>query len=125
MKTKETLTLECILSDKEKLAYAKEMSEAISECTRKEESLKSFQTLAKAEITSLEAKRNMLAEKLNKGKEYRSVECVILYDWEQKKKTWVRKDNGEIAKDDIIPEEELQQQLKLETPVDVKSPLEN
>jgi hypothetical protein len=29
------------------------------------------------------------------------------------------------AKDDIIPEEELQQQLKLETPVDVKSPLEN
>lgn len=108
---KDILHLECVLTDKEKLAYSKELSEAVSKKTRAEESLKSFQTQMRAEITGNEAKINLLAEKLNTGKEYREIDCEINYDFEKKEKTWVRLDTGEIVKTRAIPEEEMQEEM--------------
>lgn len=110
-KTKENLHLECVLTDQEKLDYSKQLSENVSKKTRAEEHLKSFQTQIRAEITACDATINMLAEKLNTGKEYRMIECKIEYDFEKKEKVWIRKDTGEIAQQDIIDEKELQEEL--------------
>ena len=110
-KTKEELHLECILTDQEKLNYSKQLSESVSKKTRSEEHLKSFQTQSRAEITACDATINLLAEKLNTGKEYRGVECEIEYNFETKERVWRRKDTGEIARQDIIPEKELQEEL--------------
>lgn len=110
-KTKESLHLECALTNEEKLKYSKELSESVSKKARAEEGLKSFQTQKKAEIAGCDANINRLAEILNVGKEYRMVECTIEYDFTTKEKTWVRKDTGEIAQTDIIPGRELQEEL--------------
>jgi hypothetical protein len=110
-KTKEILQLECILTDQEKLTYSKQLSENVSKKTRQEEHLKSYQTQVKADIALCDAIINSLAEKLNMGKEYRPVECEVKYDFKKKERVWVRRDTGEIAKQDIIPEKELQEEL--------------
>jgi hypothetical protein len=113
-KTKENLQLECILTNEEKLTYSKNLSENISKKTRSEEQLKSFQAQMKAEITSCDAQIQIIAEKLNTGKEYRPIECDIQYNYSTKEKIWVRKDTGEIAKTDIISEFDLQEAMRLE-----------
>ncbi|MBN1253958.1 MAG: hypothetical protein JXA50_01620 [Deltaproteobacteria bacterium] len=112
-KTQDALHLECILTDQEKLAYSKTLSENVSKTARAEEALSSFQKQMKAEIASCEAQINMLAEKINTGKEYRMVECEIRYDFKMQEKKWIRSDTGEVAKQDIISEEELQEEMKL------------
>lgn len=91
------LYLECILSDQEKLSYSKELGENITLKSRSEEALKSFSTQKKAEIAGHEAKINLLADKINTGREYRDIECEIKFDWEEKTKSWLRKDTGEVA----------------------------
>ena len=112
-RTKETLTVECVLTDEEKLKYSKELSESVSKMQRANDSLKSFSTQIKSEIASCEAKINALADKLNSGREYRSVECQIKYDFDKKEKIWIRSDTAEIAKTDIITEKELQEEAEL------------
>ena len=109
----ETLTLECLLTDKEKLGYSKELGEAITKKSRAEDSLKSFQTQAKSDIAMLDSKINLLADKINTGREYRLTECVVTLDFDSKEKTWTRKDTGEIAKTDIISESELQEEIAI------------
>jgi len=109
--TSQELELECILTDKERLQYSKGLSETISAKARAEESLKSFQTQKKAEITGFEAKINLLADKLNTGREFRLVECKIKYDFKKREKNWVRKDTGEIVRIARIHEEEMQEEL--------------
>ena len=112
-KEKEYLTLECILTDKEKLEYSKQLAENVSNKARAEDSLKSFQTQQKAQISNHEAQINLYSEKINTGKEYRAIECQVIYDFEKKEKSWKRKDTGEIAKTDIITEKELQEEADL------------
>jgi len=112
-KRKESLNIECVLTDPERLVYAKTLSEHISRRQRSEDQLKSFQTQIKAEISSHEAQINLLSEKLNTGREYRFIECEIEYDWDKKTKRWRRVDNKEIAKEDIISERELQEELEI------------
>lgn len=113
------LYLECLLSDAEKLTYSKDLGEQITLKTRSEEALKSFSTQKNAEITGHEAKINLLADKINTGREYREVECEIKFDWEEKTKSWVRKDTGEVAKVENMTEDEIDQyaqhNLTLET----------
>jgi hypothetical protein len=111
--TKETFSLKCMLTEEEKLKYGVEMSEAVSEKSRKEDDLKSVSTQFKAEIAGLNAKVGAIAEKIRSGSEYRNVECTIVYDWDRKVRTWIRKDTGEIYRDDIIPEHMLQEEMKL------------
>ena len=112
------LYLECILNDTEKLAYSKDLGENITLKTRSEESLKSFQTQKKAEIAGHEAKINLLADKINTGREYREVECKIEFDWDEKVKSWVRKDTGANVKTERMSDEEIsehaQRQLSLD-----------
>jgi hypothetical protein len=110
------LYLECILTDQEKAAYSKEMAQTISTKQRSEESLKSFQTQKKAEIAGQDATINLLADKINTGREHRDVECEVFYNWAEFQREFVRKDTGVIAKVEPIPEHEVQdhQQAKLD-----------
>jgi hypothetical protein len=111
--TKEILDLECFLTDEEKLKYSKQMAEAFTNKCRAEDAMKSFSSQKKAEIQNLESAVNLLADKLNSGKEYRPIECMVEYNFDDKTKRWIRNDTQEIIKEDIITEEELQEELNL------------
>lgn len=119
--TKEKLYLECVLTDAEKLRYGAEMAELLNKKSRAEDQLKSTSTAIKAEIAAHDAKINDLSGKISTGKERRDVECEINYDWDRKVKSWIRKDTGEVTKEDIIPERELQEELELKKLEDMKA----
>jgi hypothetical protein len=73
----------------------------------------SFNSSIKAEIESHEARAHEIGNKLTTGKEYRDIECRIDRNWETKTRRWIRLDTGEIAREDIIPEHELQEEMEL------------
>jgi hypothetical protein len=112
-KTKEVRKLECILTDSEKLNYSKELSDAIHEKSHYEDSLKSYSTQAKAEIQLCQEKINLLASKISTGKEFREVECVIVYNWTDGKRYYHRPDTGAIIDFETIPAEDLQEHIDL------------
>jgi hypothetical protein len=114
--TKQTLQCECVLTDAEKLAYAKIMSDAVGAKQTKENELKTFSTQAKAEIQNCDSQIALYSNKIQTGKEYRPIVCSITYDWDKKVKQWFRTDTGEFLKDDIISEHELQEEAELNAP---------
>jgi hypothetical protein len=73
---------------------------------------KEFDSQIKADIEKFDARAHEIKAKLLSGKEFRSVECDIVYDWEKKQRAWIRKDTGEVAHEDIIPEEMFQEELE-------------
>ena len=101
-------------TDEEKLKYSKDLGEHLSEKRQQEDSLRSYQTQAKAEIASHDAQINLLADKINTGREYRDVECRIEYNWDKKTREWYRLDTGVMCREDIILEEDLQEHMQLE-----------
>jgi hypothetical protein len=121
--TKDTLSLECILTDSERLAYSKSLAENISEKTKSENRLKSFSAQAKAEIAGHDADISLLCEKINTGREYRDVLCNIVYDWEKKTKQWIRTDMPDVvARETKISADELQEHLDLQELNDEQPP---
>jgi len=70
--------------------------------------------LAKTSYNTPMAGAHEIGHKLTSGKEYREVECLIEYDWKEKARRWIRKDTGEEAKQDIIPEDLLQEEMELQ-----------
>ena len=75
--------------------------------------LKRLQHRKKAEIQESDGVIARLSEAINNGYEYRDVECRIAYDFQAKIKTWYRTDTGEVEKQDIISEGELQEEMSL------------
>lgn len=112
-KDKESLNLECVLTDSEVLTYSRTMAEEISRKQHMENQKASYTKQMTAEIATHEAKIAVLSEKVKNGKEWRDVECRVIYDWDNKTRAWIRNDTGEIAKTDIIPEEDLQEEMNL------------
>lgn len=110
-KTSEKLQCKCILTDEETLKYSRDMSSAKSKQSRFESELKSYTITKKAEIQEQETKVLIFSEKINNGYEFRDVECEIVYDFDIKIKRWYRKDTGEVEKEDIISDRELQEEL--------------
>jgi len=110
---KDTLTLKCILTDGERLIYGAEQSAANSRRHRLEDELKSFKKQKDSEIAQCETVENLNAERVNNGYEFRPVACEIQYDFDRKIKIWIRIDTGEIAKEDVISEEELQEESEI------------
>jgi hypothetical protein len=111
---KDTMTLACVLNDTEKLAYGQSMSESLQSLQEAEARKKEFDSQIKADIEKYEARAHEIKAKLLSGKEFRPVECDIVYDWERKQRAWIRKDTGEVAHEDIIPEEMIQEELDLQ-----------
>jgi len=112
-KSKEKLNLECVLTDGEMLGYSKKLSEHLNNKSRIEYEVKAAVANGKAKIAEHDDVINELADKLRTGKERRDVECKIVYDWTKKTREWVRDDTGEVAQNDIIPEEDLQEHFKM------------
>ena len=112
-KTKETLQV--ALTDAQKIEYSKALSEHISKKARAEDSLKSMQSSIKAEIASHDAQINCIAETLNNGFEYRSVDVAISFNFEKKIKEYFRCDTSEKIRERPLSEEELQEELNLVT----------
>lgn len=111
---KEKLMLACVLTNDEKLSYDLEMAteqQRVVECEGRKQS---FNSSIKAEIETHEARAHEIGNKLTSGKEYRDVECKVERNWEEKTRHWIRLDTGEIAKEDIIPEHELQEEMELQ-----------
>jgi hypothetical protein len=91
-KTKDTLTLSCVLTTEEKAVYSAQLAQAISDKKKYEGEMESFRTQNKAQITSCDTNINLLAEKVNTGREFRPVSCEIKYDFDKKAKEWIRPD---------------------------------
>ena len=109
----EKIPLQCILTDEEKLRYGEELSHHISQLKQSEDSLKSFKAQVNGEIETHQAQINVLSEKIGSGKEFRPVECRVDYDFDAKKRYWIRTDTGEVIKEDVIPEADLQEEMEL------------
>lgn len=120
-KEKVEMKLECILTDDEKLAYAKSLSDALNTVRNTEAALKSFTVQAKAEIQVNEEQISLYAQKLSSGKEYRDVTCRIIYSHETCQKTTFRSDTGEVVKIEAMSGEELQEELPLPPPAPVET----
>ena len=112
--TKETLLLECKLTDKQLLDYAREMALNYNRLTEAEGRLKAFKSQTADTIDTCTAKIAELNRKVDTGKEYREVNCEVDYYWDKKEKAWTRTDTWEVAKTDIISEFELQEEIKFQ-----------
>jgi len=111
---KENLTLPCILTDAKKLNYGHEQAISLQRLEEAEARKQEFNSQIKADIEKYEARAHEIGHKLTSGKEYRDVECTITRDWEKKTRTWTRTDTGEVVKEDIIPDFELQEEMELQ-----------
>lgn len=111
--TMETLTLDCLLTDQEKLEYGREKANLQITVKQKRASLKEFRDRITGEIASAESRSQVLCRALDSGKEFRPVKCRIKRDWKIGRKFWIREDTGKVAKVDIIPEDERQGELGL------------
>lgn len=119
-KKTEVMKLECILNDKELKDYSKELSKELTDKSRAEDDKKAFNSQMKARIDGHDARISALSEKIGSEKEYRDIECEVVYDWKAKTRSYLREDTGEIAFTDIIPERELQEEMELESEEAVK-----
>lgn len=113
--------LECVLTDKEKLVYGKELAQNLNKVVELEGQLSRFKDSIKGEMTTCETKASALSRKLETGKEFRMVACRIERDWKAKTRRWIRQDTLEVAKEDIIPEHELQEELELQEKINAKA----
>lgn len=121
-KQTEFLDLQCALTDTELLIYAKAMAEANHKMIDAEKQKTEYNKQIGADISRYEALCHSIAHKIDTGKEFREVECRVVYDWTAKTKQWIRIDTGEIAKEDIIPEYELQEEIAFNDAKAVETP---
>lgn len=110
---KEILQIDVELTDEEKLSMSRLCLADMVRIGELEDSLRSFKTQKLGEINGLREHFNLTSNKVLRGREFRAVLCRIVYDFERKMKFWIREDNHDIVKDDIIMESELQEELSL------------
>ncbi len=111
---KETIKLSCILTDPERIKYSQQLAEAIQERGREEDDLKSYKSSAKFRQDSIDGRVNDLTTKISTGKEFRDVECEIVWDFKKREKTWKRKDAKEVVRTARITDEELQEEIRFQ-----------
>jgi len=104
----------CKLTQEEILKYGREAAQAESELNNLEAKKKSYVSQIGSDILSAKARLNSASIKVREEYEFREVECDINWDWDKKVKTWVRRDTGEVHREEIITESELQEELKLD-----------
>ena len=110
---KATLTLECKLTAGELKDFSKQLAEAIAKKSRIESEMDTYKAQKKGEIQQMDGIILVMSEKVNSEKEWRPVECEVLYDFGTGIKSYVRKDTGEECKTEVIPESERQEVLDI------------
>jgi len=109
-----TATLDCELTDKEILAYGRELASVNQEVAAEEDRQNSLKQELKARIAGLEARRTEISAKVNRGKELREVQIEVLADFKIDMATEVRTDTGEIYRERPLRDEEKQPGLLTE-----------
>lgn len=112
-KEREVLTLQCKLTEEELRENAIEHAYVLDEIDGLKDDLKTAQKRLKTTIEEKQARENTLRVIISTGRDFRKVECSIIYDWETKKKHWIRLDTNVTAKIEPISEHELQEEMKL------------
>lgn len=108
------LTVEVRLTEAELKAASKEMAEALNRKTQIEGSLEAFKAQKKAEVSAQDAVISRCANLVNSEKEFRLIECKVVYDFGKKGlKTFYRLDNGEAVRSEPISNEERQRMIPL------------
>ena len=100
-------------TEDEKKALASEMAQSVSSLQSAEDQKKAIMSDLKGQIDSLQAKVNSSATKLNNGYEMRQIKCEVVADYDAKLWTFIRTDNGEIAKERRMTQDDLQKRLDL------------
>jgi len=111
-----TATLDCELTDKEILAYGRELASVNQEVADEEDRQNSLKQELKARIAGLEARRTEISAKVNRGKELREVQIEVLADFKLDMATEVRTDTGEIYRERPLRDEEKRPGLLMEGP---------
>jgi hypothetical protein len=114
--SKEVLTVACVLSEQELLRYGMQLAAERPKEEQLDNELKEFADQVKAHKSKIKAVIADLSNRINQKKEYRSVECMIRYDFTRGDKIWIRTDTNEIVKREPIPGPEMQEEATLDTP---------
>jgi hypothetical protein len=109
----ETLTCKVIITDEERLRFSSEQAAANQKRHRLEDELKKFKKQMDYQIVECEAIENINADRISNGYEFRPVKCRINYNFDTRMKSWVREDTGEIEKEEIMTEKEIQEELDI------------
>lgn len=108
---KETVYLECKLTEAEVRAASKTLADALSRKEGVESRIESFKTQAKADIAGIDAVIQKNTALVNSEKEFRNVACEVRFDWPKGLKETFRLDTGEAVFKSEISEDERQLQL--------------
>ena len=94
-----TAHLDCDLTDKEVLAYGRELASVNQEVAAEEDRQNSLKQELKARIAGLEARRTEVSAKVNRGKEVREVMIEVQANFKTGMATEVRNDTGEVYRE--------------------------
>lgn len=99
----------------QKVTRGLEIAELLGSVAELKDDIKSMKKGMEAQIAEKEARINKLSEEIRAGQEYKSVDCVWVYEWEHGKRHEIRMDTNEIIKEEDISDEERQTKLDLDT----------
>lgn len=105
---KQTIYMECRLTQDEVRAAAKTLADAIQRKDGVEARIEAFKTQAKADLAEIDAAIQRNSVLVNSEKEFRNVLCMVEFDWDNGVKTFFREDTGEQVKQERIAEQERQ-----------------
>lgn len=111
-----TTTLDCELTEKEVLAYGRELASVTSAIATEESNQISVKKEMASRLAGLEAKASELSAKVNRGKELREVQIEVMADFKANTATEIRGDTGEVYRERPLREEEKQPGLPGGTP---------
>lgn len=101
--------LACVLTNEEKIKKSQEMCNAHQKIDELELDLEGIKKRFKSDIEGNEKIVLELRQQISTGKEYREVECSIVWEFDKKKKIYVRNDTAETVREVPISEHELQE----------------
>lgn len=101
-------TLDCDLTEKEILAYGRELAQINQEIASEEDRQSSLKQELKARITGIEARRTEISAKVNRGKELREVQIEVTADFKTDMATEIRMDTGEVYRERPLRDQEKQ-----------------
>ena len=108
-------SLICILTDKERREYGISLATTLGDMEKVEAEKKAEMENYKNRLAGMQAKVDDLSSKVRNGKEWRDVDCHVMYGTpDRQHKQTIRLDTGETVSTDIMSEADLQLIIPLE-----------
>jgi len=89
----------------------KALALAVQDLRHKEEDKKAIMSELTSDINKLHAETGSLSDRINSGYEYRSMKCVVKFDFPTGTKDIVHPETGEVISTEKITDEDRQQYL--------------